>query len=779
MPGSAYIEMDSDSKSAAANIWLTRKEQRLRESLDQGDMPVLGLYIDHFSPEDREYFRSKVLGSEDPVKSFIRGLGRWPATFATFLTVHLVEGYGQSGNAEVYPYIETALGIGEHSLGPKDRGKLAAAYRRACITLGLSTAPSGEGGRAFVDEYLRQVGVPVPYFKGLFEGLAKVARRYGVPDTDDPNDLVAWQGYVDIPSTRPVLRRAVENDSAGYYAGLFFRVSEFAHESDCDNAIEQAAFQAYKELGQAIGKRKALIPALSWRDDELGILLPSGDDTRWSISVVGIDGETSSMAQVQGGSDPRFIPVGTQLARQCKVLSGALNFVFQVWESAADNQLVIFDRGGKFVARGYLGGNSISLNPGTYTVVSRWRPQEFGDAAHSVSEEVTLFASQLDLVAGQTVELARGPAKVQVVTRSVPSLSWEGQRLVGMTGREIYWGPNLAIRVSIPSEVLETAAHGFELIVSQPHGKECVVPLSAGLEGTVDIPIVASLLELGSGLQRVRIRLRRPDIPNRALATVTGFVWPEMVSVAVGRLTADSDAAFENFDSNTSDNVKLEGNSLTYSDGAQRFYRTVFKVGSEDVAFQWPVPGVFVALEETKDGRLIEHPIQKRGVVQIRPSSRQRLKVYSASDGILRLGAFKQEIKSALFGGAQIYLSNLVEFLSPEDQTLQLEIPGAQYSEELVRFVTPHQVLEFASTRSSETYVLEFFVSGELTEVSIDAWDLLSGKREELRVEADAVSLSGNPFQKASLATSKEGQKTRATLAIPLPDWADGLWVLP
>ena len=770
--------VENNIKRAASHIWLTRKEQQLREALDHGDMPVLGLYIDHFSAKDREYFRSTVLGSTHPVSSFLRSLEHWPATFATYLTVHLVEGYGQLGHAGVYPYIQAALGMDGNSLSPVDRERLAAAYRRACVGLGLSVAPKGDGGRAHVDEYLRQVGVPVSYFEGLFEGFSRQARRVGVPDADDPNDLAAWELFVDIPKTRPVLRRAVENDGEGYYAGLFLRVSEFLNESDCTNAIERAAYDAFKALGHSLVKRKALIPSLSWRDDQLGILLPAGDDTLWSIRIIGVDGEKTTVPQVQGGIDPRFVPVDTALPERCEVFSQELDFVFAVWESAENNQFVVFDRAGKFVTQGRLGGSSITLDPGSYTLVSRWRPPEFGESSHAVSDNDTLFSSQLELVAGQVFELSRGPANVLIAARNVPALAWEGDRLVGMTGKEIYWGGNLAVRVTIPPEIMEGAAEGFQLVVSSAGVEDRFIALSNDSESTIVVPLGVELSEISSGLQRVRIRLRRPDIPNRALATITGFVWPQLASVAVGRLTGESPQAFANLDNPASDNVSLDGSSLTYRDASLRFYRTVFKVGAANVAFQWPVPGVFLALEEPNDDVLFERPIEKGEVVQVRSSSRQRLKVYSSTDGILRLGDFSQNMMSALFGGVQLYLSNLVEFLSPEHQTLRLEISGEEHSVELVRLVTPHQVVEFNSTRSSDWYRLDFAVTGALTEISIDALDLLSGKREELRLEADAVSLSGNPFQRASILTHKQGRLTRAELSIPIADWQDGFWVL-
>lgn len=770
--------MASSSKNVAAKIWLARKEEHLRETLNQGDMPVLGLYADPFSPKDRDFFRSTVLGLEDPLRAFIRGLKKWPATFATLLTVHLVEAYGKSGNARVYPYILNALGITGESLTQSQKDRLAAAYRGACISLGLSVAPKKPGPRRPVDEYLRQVGVPVAYFEGLFKSFAAQAQQIGVPEIEDTNDLAMWQLAVHVPPERPVLQRAIDNDLEGYYAGLFLRVSAFQEESQCVNSIELAAFRALEGIDRSIGKGRTFIPSLNWRDGELGILLPASDNMDCRISVVGLDGQTYPMPNIQARSEPIFAPISIRLPERCEVISSTLSVTIDVWDSVDDNRFLVFDRAGKFVASGRLGGNPIAVNPGVYTIISRWNPEELGNTTYAVSDEIALYSSQIELAAGQGLELHRGAANIQISARSVPSIFWHGQRLVGITGKEIYWGADLAVRVTIPEEFREGAVKGFELVVRKSNGEEGVVSLSDECGGSVDVPIGQLLADMGAGLKKIRIRLRRPEIPNRSLASINGFAWPELKSVVVGRLTGESPAAFGNLEKSASDNVQLQGTSLTYIDPTQRFYRTVFKIDTEDFAFQWPVPGVFLALEDGAGGAHSEKAIEKGDNVQVRPGSRQRLKIYSADDGILRLGDFSQPIKSSVFGGSHVYLSNLIEYISPEQRTLQLEIPGWTHLEELVRIVTPHEAVEFSSTRSGESYTLVFCVSGELTEVSLDAWDLLSGKREELRIQADAISLSGNPFQRACLTTNKEGHFSRAALVVSAADWEDGAWLL-
>lgn len=89
---------------SAAEIWLSRLEDRLRSELEQGDMPFLGFYSKQFNETNREYFHEKVLGHTSPIQLYIRGLTKWPAVFATCLTVHVVEATGalERGGQSVY-----------------------------------------------------------------------------------------------------------------------------------------------------------------------------------------------------------------------------------------------------------------------------------------------------------------------------------------------------------------------------------------------------------------------------------------------------------------------------------------------------------------------------------------------------------------------------------------------------------------------------------------------------------------------------------------------------
>ena len=66
----------------AIMIWLDRTEQILRGQLNSGEMPFLGLYSELFSVNSREKLRTEIHNTNNPFKSYLKGLKRWPAVFS-------------------------------------------------------------------------------------------------------------------------------------------------------------------------------------------------------------------------------------------------------------------------------------------------------------------------------------------------------------------------------------------------------------------------------------------------------------------------------------------------------------------------------------------------------------------------------------------------------------------------------------------------------------------------------------------------------------------------
>ena len=337
---------------SAAEIWLSRIEDRLRSELEQGDMPFLGLYSDLFNESTREYFKEKVLSSTSPIQSFIGGLNKWPATFSTYLTIHVVEGYGRSGNAEVYPFITGALGIDNLSLSQPMREKLWKSYRKACSKLGLSVVPAGSG--RFVDEYLRQAGVPIKYLPQLIDKFEKQASRLGAPELDDPDALHMWQEQL-LPSLgmplSKTIRRAIENDETAFYTNVYLRVLSYAGESACTSETERTIFEALATGSVRRVRAAATIPEVQWRNGEIGVLVPASPGVIWSILTYTNEHDQPTALKLEAGAEVQFVSLPERFPLKIGVHSPKSDFEFPIWSDLKDNKVLILGRSGRLLGR--------------------------------------------------------------------------------------------------------------------------------------------------------------------------------------------------------------------------------------------------------------------------------------------------------------------------------------------------------------------------------------------------------------------------------------------
>ncbi len=746
-------------------------------------MPFLGLYTDLFPAKDRQYLRDKALDPSRPIGSVVRGLAQWPAVFATYLTIHIVENYGTSGDARVYPFIREALGLTQRDLNPAERERLWSAYRSACVILGLTVLPKQTTDRDMVGEYLHQAGVPTSFVDRLVSQFVAISEELGCPDSEDNEALQVWHEQLKprIRYLQKPVQHAIDTDDGVYYARLFLRVLPLQTQEECQTDVERSVFSAIrKTIGFGTKIQKAsIVPEVQFRDGELGVMLPANAAGQWTVRFVEHDDTSESLVSSHSVPEAMFLPCPARLPKAVEVSDRRVSFSLPIWQSAGDNQLLIFNSAGRLISKGHLGGTSLTVNPGTYGLLVRWKASELGDAAFPISENPLLYEATVTISAGETKQLRRGPTSIDICGRTVPSLEWLSRPYVGLTGRAIYASETLAVSLSIPEDIAEAAILGHELLISSSGAPAAVIPIDRVSAVSSHISLGSTLSTLSPGLARISIRLRRVDIPNRSLATVSGLVWIGLQDAGVGYFRVTTTAAFGNLDQRSSENIQIDGTRLACSDREQRFFRLIFNLSSQDaLAFTWPVPGTFLVLEETKGGASVEHPIPKGDVLLVRAGSRQKLKIYSSDGGTLTLGDMRRDIRSAMLGGAQLYLSGLVEFLSPEHQTLRLRSFSTGLEDDLVRLITPHQAIKFESNRVADTYKIRFTVFGQLTRVQIHGQEIMTGTIVDITVTADEISVSGNPFTNASLATLRDDGKTEAELCFHIPDWDPGAWAL-
>jgi len=774
---------------SAANIWLSRIEDRLRSELEQGDMPFLGLYSSHFDETAREYFHEKVLGHTCPIQLFIRGLTKWPAVFATYLTVHVVEGYGRSGTGEVYPFIEGALGTSASALDQPRRVELWKAYRKASVRLGLSVVPEGSSPRPYVAEYLRQAGVPIKYLASLATKLESHTARLGIPDIEDPESITAWQeqlrGYLGPPISRTI-PRAIETDDTAYYTTTYLRVRGYDSANECQNETESAIFEALAGSARTTHARAAEIPELQWRNGSMGVQIPGGASTEWRISTVlqGVGAPVN--ISIVAEDERQFVPLPDGFPLKVRVSGSSASFDFPVWEDNKDNRVLLVDRLGHIRARASLGGDEIRILPGTYSLVTRWDPSEESLYATAVVADPAIFESIVTIGSGETLSLQRGPASITITGKSVAAMEWTGLSKTGVLGREMLAGKGLSIKGTIPEEIESATPGMFEVVISardiDKHGE---IAIELDEEQAFEIDLGKILSGWPFGLFRLGAVIRRRDIPNRAFARMSGLVWNGLSSTDGIRFKFQSSDAFEqsNIERGRCENVRFDEDSLTFRDKEQRYFRTVFDLSkNETVAFTWLVPGLFLSLVEFNGQNLEERPLAKESVIQVKPSSRSALKVYSTLEGVIKLGGYQKSVSSSSMSGIQMYLAPVLEHISADDRTLQF-IGATGVPIPLVEIVTPHQFTKVTTNRSADIYRVSLEVTDEIDDMSIEAIEMVSGTRESIDLRVNVLeSATGRAMEKiwaTSHSALQGGPRAVSRIDInwTINDWDVGAYV--
>ena len=84
----------------------------------------------------------------------------------------------------------------------------------------------------------------------------------------------------------------------------------------------------------------------------------------------------------------------------------------------------------------------------------------------------------------------------------------------------------------------------------------------------------------------------------------------------------------------------------------------------------------------------------------------------------------------ALLGGTQVYLASLIGYISPDHQVLRLKLAASGVEKDLVRLVTPHEIVRYATKQTADSHEVTFEVVGNLNDffsifVRCDLWKLI------------------------------------------------------
>lgn len=756
-------------------------DRSLQNSIKTGDMPFLGLYSKLLDEKIHKAININLVKSRDPLSQYLAYLNYWPAISLIYLTTHVCEGFGSHGTFEVYPFIQDALQL-SLPLTTSQKDKLWKAYRASCLKLGLSISTRLSGAHFMVDEYLRQSGVPIPFVGDLTDKMLRYGRIAGIPDDDDPTAIRRWQNGLSmrlLPPFSTVARQAIVLDDTGYYVRLFLKLLD----KPAEPATAQSDFELrmsdaiHRQQIAAVLRRKGKslsIAQVLWRDNQLGVELPPGEGTEWSIAVG--DVTTNKIGQIES----RFIPFDNPLPPFVEIIGEERGSRLKtiLWEDDKNNRLLIFSPSGAFVHASKLSEEPITLEPGDYQALLRFIPDGLDETIEVVRRQPSLYSLPLRLDPGQKVVLSHGPATLELHADLKPFLLWDGVSIKGIRGNEIYCGNDLKLRALIPDEFFVDGAKYYVRFSQSARTEVLTAQLANYQQGDVSID-VSTLIRNNwkPGVTRILAEIYREGI-QRPVFRSSIMVWIGLHTVR-NRTHFYCSSVPDNLIEEECDNlfVNRDESILSYRNEDNRFFRLVFNLGDvKRFIFTLPVPGIFMQLKDYSATAETERPLTKGATLSIAWNSRNVLEISSTSRGFLKLGNFRTHLDFS----RRLALSGLVEYLGPEVDTLQFIDEETGCEEDLLHLVSPHEVISYSATHKSNLYRIRFSLSQEATEVTMKATNLLSGMCEMHQLGCNRSFERPESWMRGWLTCENDNQQGiyNHDLLLSLDGWPNGAWII-
>jgi len=756
-------------------------DRNLQNSIKTGDMPFLGLYSKLLDEKIHKAITINLAKSRDPLSQYLAYLNYWPAISLIYLTTHVCEGFGSHGTFEVYPFIQDALQL-SLPLTTTQKNKLWKAYRASCLKLGLSISTRLSGAHFMVDEYLRQSGVPIPYVDDLTDKMLRYGKYVGIPDDDDPTAIKRWQDGLSfklLPPFSKVARQAIVLDDNGYYIRLFLKLLEKPSEpatalSDFELRMSDAI---HRQQIAAVLRRKGKslsIAKVLWRDNQLGVELPPGENTVWTITVGDVTRDCF------GQIESRFIPFDNPLPPFVEIMGEERGSRLKtiLWEDEMNNRLLIFSPSGDFVYASKLNEEPVTLEPGDYQAVLRFIPDGLDETIEVVSRQPSLYSLPLHLDPGQKVVLSRGPATLELQADLKPFLLWDGVSIKGTRGNEIYCGDDLKLHALIPDEFFVDGAKYYVRFSQSAKTEVLTAPLASYQQGDASIDVSALIRNNWKpGVTRVLAEIYREGI-QRPVFRSSIMVWIGLQTVR-NRTHFYCSSLPDNLIEEECDNlfINRDKSTLSYRNEDNRFFRMVFNLGDvKRFIFTLPVPGIFMQLKDYSASTETERPLSKGATLSIAWNSRNVLEISSTSRGLLKLGNFEKPLEFT----KRLNLSGLVEYLGPEVNTLQFIDEETGCEEELLHLVSPHEVIAYSATHEINLYRIRFSLVQEAMEVTMKATNLLSGMCETHQLGCNRSFERPESWLRGWLTCENDDRQGiyNHDLLLSLDGWPNGAWII-
>ena len=766
-------------------IWLDHTEKEFRRIISEGETPFLGLNVGFFKQSWKDYIAKHLQGTQEQTPLFLTMLSKWPAVATTYLTLYIVEGYGTRGNHEVYPFINQAISSGNKHISQQEKELLWKAFRKACLVLGLDVMQRKSGSNYMVHEYLHQCGIPLKYIKELTKRMLHYGSIVGFPEDDDPVSIRLWQdGLIQkLGSLSVTVTETLESDANGYYVRLFTRlISDNYVLPDKSLTIAQKMFQAISDadhkLKYLLRSRVMLVPRIVWRDDVLGVELPIGDNITWIIFL----GDNEPFT-IRGHIETQFNAFDTEpLAKEVTIKNDQndIKYSHKLWQEGKANRFLIFDENGYFVTNGVLADEKpICIDPGEYVFVSRFKSKHKEDECFEVSQDPSLYQWQEILLPDEKIELQRGPAKCVIQSLSRPLIKVEGESIQDIKGKEVFLSHELSLKIIIPKELIEITEQGFiAKIKAQGIKDDIEIDINPDSDGVFTLNFEQIAQQWDIRLDYILLELKQKGI-NRSIVRKRLLVWNGLEKVK-DRISFCCSKIPENIDRDSCENLNIDDSNskIKFRDDSKRTFRMVFKLSEKrNLTLTWSVPGIFLHVEDYSSGQVIESPIKKGVTRSIKSDSREVLEIRTTYDGILSLGKYRQAIKKKI-GKKRIHFSSLVEYLSPDADTLSFLQEGTATEQPLIKLVTPHDVLEYSSENKNDSHFVKFSLTSQTEEIRCKVMELFSGSKDSFEIKCNDPQALLNPNAKATAFCSTTSDAYVHELQFNFEQFHQGAWII-
>lgn len=758
---------------------LSVAEEQLLSRIKGSDVPFLGLLRDFLSPAIQTTIELLTL-AQPTVEQYREYLWRHPALFSVNLTAHVMEGMGRDGHFDLYPHVERAIGT-DVPLTQSERESLWTAFRKAIQSLGFEASPRKSGNHYMATEYLRQVGVPLAFADDLAERMLNFAKRVGLPDQDDPEAIKSWQQALQAllkPPFSVTAQKGVTLDTEGYYTQVFLRVYHRGGQADEQaNAIERAmarAFQKYQpEHGGIL--RRAQLPYLMLNDGLLGIFIPGGDEREHEISV---DGEV----RVHRSSiEDAFVPLKRVLAREVEIKDRARQqaSTCRLWEDKRPNRLLVFSDSGRFKVAAQLNQpDPVLLPPGQYTCLSRFCPSGF--EAEALWDDPSLYALTLDVLPGQVITLANGPAALTIQGESQPYLSWSASSSTTKEGTELRFG-ELKLHVEFPAEWSSFSGRRYVLrLSSSGSARQLRLPFELDDSNTAEINLTAALQadDWPSGPSRLLAEISRAD-EARSLIRSAILYWHGLTEIRRG-MTFMCKALPANLEQGLNENVRIDGDMLKPRDSLAKTFRLVFRLDERrHQVLTWNVPGIFIEVENDPDGGTPARISRPVGAIEsVSLTSNKQLFVSATDPGTLSIGDWSLRVDFSKYPTKRLSASLLASRMTPQGSTLTYLSDRSGIPVDLLRLVQPHFVRRMTTKACAGQFVVRFLLPRELQAIRVIAADVVSGQDIDIVIGANAGNWAHHRFGKAQfMCLDADEGGYAASVFLHLELWPAGAWV--